>query len=199
MLAIEEGRRAIVEDPEVPEFATRVLMGIEPAGESTEPGFWLRRSFDHFKKDVGEILESACSLREHDPEADIFKRLSPKIQYLDHGSAHNLSISVAGVLLAEQVLDRHAQGWRVDRSTRVLTRLAYNQRMECAGLLREPRHGRDSPIDLRAKELVGLMLRHLIRCAGAQELLGEAGNLQMTTPAVIAPIKLAWQPPLDPC
>lgn len=190
-MAIEEGRRAIIRAPDTPEFATRVLLGIEPSKRPENPGYWFKRSFDSFTSEVQSILGSACSLREHDFQADIFQRLEPNTSQLDGCSGNNLAISVAGVVVAEQMLDQSLPRWRDDRSGSVFLGLSLDRKRQVEEALKDPRCGRDSEIDLHAKKLVGKMLRHLLLSAGAQELLGEAGDLQMTVPTISAPIKEA--------
>lgn len=198
ILAIEEGRRAIIQDPQTPEFATRILLGIEPSNHGENPGYWFKRNFDSFAADVRSILESACSLRENDPQVDIFQRLVPNIQGLEMTSVNNLSISVAGVVIAESLLDRSLPRWRGDRSGSVFARLRADCRDDVASALISPRFGRGSEMDLHANKLVSMMLRHFLLSAGAQELLGEEGNLQMTVPKLTAPMKEAarieWRP-----
>jgi hypothetical protein len=191
LLAIDAGRRAIIADPDIPELATRVLLGVEPSQRSQNPGFWFNRAFDSFATDVQEILESACSLREHDPQANILERLARNIAGLDHFSGNNLSISTAGVLIAEQLLDQSSANWRHDRDGSVFRHLPAGLKHNAEEALKSPNCGRDSEIDIYAKKLVGKMLRHLLVGADAQELLGEAGSLQMAVPAIIAPIKQA--------
>lgn len=189
VVAIEEGRRAIIQDPQIPEFATRVLLGIEPSKRPESPGFWFMRSFNSFTSDVRTILESACSLREHNPQVDLVQRLVPNISQLERYSGNNLAISVAGVVVAEQVLDQSLPNWREDRSGSIFARLRSDRKREVEEALIDPRCGRDSEISLHATKLVGTILRHLLLSAGAQELLGEEGNLQMTVPPITAPIK----------
>lgn len=191
------GIQAVIQDPTTPEFATRVLQAIEPGLDSADPGYWFRRHFDLFVQDVCDILESACSLRENFPNADIPSTLRPNIEQFEWSSAHNLSIYVTGVLSAEQRFDKYAPNWRDRRDNSVFLLLTESQAEECKDILKDPRPHRDSQILKHAKSLVVTMLRHLFRATGAQELLGEEEKLIVSKPVNVAPAKSAWVPPID--
>ena len=197
LAGLEAGIEAVIQDPTTPEFATRLLQEIEPGLDSADPGYWFRRYFDLFVQDVRNILESACSLRENFPNADIPSTLRPNIEQFEWSSAHNLSIYVTGVLLAEQRFDMYAPNWRDRRDNSVFLSLKGSQAEECKDILKEPRPHRDSEILKHAKSLVVTMLPHLFRATGAQELLGEEEKLIVSKPVNVAPAKAAWVPSID--
>ncbi len=190
LLAIYDGLNKIMTDEEIPELLTRGLIGRSDDLGHRDPLHILKRAINYFIEGVQQLLEVACSLREMDPNIDLVGSLRNNIWSFENQQVNNLEISVSGVLLAETFLDRECPGWRSSRDSPLWPRV---DRARLDEYLIRPRVGRESEALKASKKIVNKMIRHLLRSADAQELMGEPGNLQIERTHVCIPPK----PPIN--
>ena len=184
LLAIVDGLNKIMTDEEIPELLTRGLIGRSDDLDSRDPLRILKREINYFIEGVQQLLEAACSLREINPNIQLASSLRNNIWGFENQQVKNLEISVSGVLLAETLLDREWPTWRSSRD-RPLWFEVDRDRLE--DYLIRPSVGRESEAAKASKNIVKKMIRHLLRSADAQELIGEPGSLQIERTHVCVP------------
>lgn len=186
-VALEAGRQAIIADLDTPELVTRALLELCERQQSDDIAYFLKSALKDFIEGVRGILEAAYSLRALNPEIHLQSQLKRNIAGFEHIQANNLMIAVGGVILAEEILDSEVSGWRGQRTQDPLTRLREASRSEIVEHYMRPRIFRGSKAEQVSDRLVKNMLRHLLRSAGAQELVGEEGRLTVELPTRIDP------------
>jgi hypothetical protein len=174
IIALDEGYRAIIADPEIPELVKRALLDLRKRERGEDLDFYLKRALRRFTEDVQQILETACSLRAIDPAIDLASQLQSNIRGLEGAAMNNLIIAVGGAILAEQVLDHALCGWREQRDQNTVNRLQGSTKRAVTEHYRDPKIQRESEIEKAADTLSRKMLLHLLSSAGVQGLLGEA-------------------------
>ena len=182
----------IIHDPRIPEFTTRVISGSEPREYSVDMGFWTWRAFGEFKKAVTELAQTVLAEKQRAPELDLQQTFRGNLRYLENISMNNLEITIAQTLFLEHTLDRLlTPSWRA-REGAISKIVAHDPRFgnACQHCI-NGRVGRDSTELKHAREIVRLMLSHMLESMVPETLRLLADKLNSPHPALPRPVKAA--------